>query len=42
MAAIFADGEEATASCTSERQSTNHRALKADPTAAPTMTWFSV
>ena len=42
MTAILTSREEAKASCTSECQSTNHRAPKADPTTAPTVTWFSV
>lgn len=42
MTVIRTNSEEANASCTSECQSTNHKAPKADPTPAPTMTWFSV
>jgi len=42
MTTIRTNSEAANASCTSECQSKNHRVPKADPTAAPTMTWFSV
>ena len=42
MTTTRTNSEAANASCTSECQSKNHRVPKADPTAAPTMTWFSV